>query len=143
MIRRENPNQRSQRQGLALRCRPFGHLRIALALAARTPGPPVREAMAETDPPTPPIRDCSRDIRLERIEDILDAMLGRLSAQAVAVDLLLKALAANDRRSGVAVAMALEVAEADLLEQDGETETVRALRHIRERLSHALSPEDD
>jgi hypothetical protein len=99
--------------------------------------------MAETDPPAPPIRDCTRETRLGRLEATLDAMQGRLSAQAIAVDLLLKALAGSDRRSGIAVAMALEVAEVDLLELEGETETVRALRHIRERLSHAMPPEDD
>lgn len=98
--------------------------------------------MAETDPPAPPTRDCTPHTRLERLEATLEAVLGRVSAQAIAVDLLLKALAANDRRSGVAVAMALEVAEVDLLELEGETETVRALRHIREQLAHALPPEE-
>ena len=99
--------------------------------------------MAETDLPEPPTRDRTRDIRLERLEATLELVLGRLAAHSIAVDLLLKALAAADRDSGAAVAMALEVAEVDLLEIEGETETVRAIRNIRERLAHALPPEED
>jgi hypothetical protein len=97
--------------------------------------------MIETDPPASPMADCAPQDRVARLEAMLDAVLGRLSAQATAIDLLLKALTAIDRASGVAVAMALEVAELDLLEAEGETEAVRALRHIREQMEHALPPE--
>lgn len=97
--------------------------------------------MIETDPLASSMADRVAHDRVARLEAAFDAVLGRLSAQATAIDLLLKALAMIDRASGVAVAMALEVAEADLLEADGETEEVRALRHIRAQMGHALPPE--
>jgi len=98
--------------------------------------------MVETDPPASPIPEPGED-RLERLEAMLDTVLGRLSAHTMAISLLLKALAAINRDSGAAVAMALEVAEIDLLDLEGDTETIRVLRHIREQLANAPPPDGD
>lgn len=97
--------------------------------------------MGETDLARAPHAGSAERRRLDQLEAMLDAALGQVLAQGVAVDLLLKALASIDRQSGAAIAMALDVAEMDLADRDGETETVLALRRIREQLSHALPPE--
>jgi hypothetical protein len=68
------------------------------------------------------------ELRLELIE-------ARLRAQEVALHSLCKAIAAIDRGSGHAVALALEVAELEQLEAIGEEdETVRLLRRFREQV---------
>lgn len=99
--------------------------------------------MAKTEPLASPKGELTGRARLERLEAMLDVANGRIAAHGIAVDLLLKALAAVDRGSGVAIAMALEVAELDLIDLEGDTETVRALRHLREQLAHALPPDDE
>ncbi len=96
--------------------------------------------MIETGPQRPPGDENLEQGRLDRIEAMLDVARGQISAHAIVVDLLLKALAAVDRDSSVAIAMALEVAEMDLVDFQGETETVLALRHIHEQLRQALPP---
>jgi hypothetical protein len=70
----------------------------------------------------------SIELRLELLE-------ARLRAQEVVLQSLCKAIALIDRRSGHAVALALEVAELEQLELIGEEdETVRLLRRFREQV---------
>ena len=75
--------------------------------------------------------------RLDRLEAEVAALRGQVAAQGIVVDLLMKAVASLDAASSGAVAMALEVAEMDHLEIDGDIETAQALRRLRERLGLA------
>jgi uncharacterized coiled-coil protein SlyX len=78
--------------------------------------------------PMPMAERPSTELRLELLE-------ARLRAQEVVLESLCKAIASMDRRSGHAVALALEVAELEQLEAAGEEdETVRLLRRFREQV---------
>ena len=99
--------------------------------------------MVKIEPLALPEAQCTGSARLDRFEAMLAAANGQIAAHGIVVGLVLRALTAVDRHSGAAIAMALEVAEMDLVDFQGETETVRALRHVREQLAHALPPDRD
>ena len=69
------------------------------------------------------------------IELRLELLEARMRAQDVVLQSLYKAIASLDRRSGHAIALALEVAELEQLEIMGEEdEVVRLLRRVREQV---------
>jgi hypothetical protein len=81
--------------------------------------------------------DVSLQRRLDGFAAELATLRGQVAAQAIVIDLLVKAIAHLDGASSEAIAMTLEVAEMDQTEAHGDGETAMALRRIRERLGFA------
>jgi hypothetical protein len=99
--------------------------------------------VAETDPQEPLASEGPEQDRLTRLETTVEALQGQLSAYAIVIEFLVKAMATIDGESSEAIAMGLEVAEMDHIDTYGETETAKALRSLRERLGFVLPTHED